>query len=142
MSHRLSSILGGACGIALALALQPPAAHATDPAPKPPAQWPLTYLKADQVWQLTKGAGVTVGLVDSGVSPLGATRANLLPGADFSSGSTSIGVAHIDTDTDSHGTTMAVLIAGTGGGVGLRGLAPEAKILPVRMQKQTGEDPV
>ncbi|NUP50481.1 MAG: S8 family serine peptidase [Catenulispora sp.] len=124
------------------LAALPSLAYADDPAPaKPAAQWPLTYLKADQVWQLTKGAGVTVGLVDSGVSPLGDTRANLLSGADFSEGPTSTGIAHIDTDTDSHGTTMAVLIAGTGTGEGLRGLAPEAKILPVRMQKETGEDP-
>jgi subtilisin family serine protease len=125
------------------LAVLPPTARADDPAPvKPAVQWPLTYLKADQVWQLTKGGGVTVGLVDSGVSPLGDTRANLLSGADFSEGATSSGIAHIDTDTDSHGTTMAVLIAGTGGGAGLRGLAPEAKVLPARMQKQTGEDPV
>ncbi|OLE20952.1 MAG: hypothetical protein AUG49_23120 [Catenulispora sp. 13_1_20CM_3_70_7] len=140
MPRHLTSLLG-ACGMA-ALAFLPPVARAADPAPaKTAAQWPLTFLKADQVWQLTKGAGVTVGLVDSGVSPLGDTRANLLSGADFSEGATSTGIAHVDTDTDSHGTTMAILIAGTGGGVGLRGLAPEAKILPVRMQKQTGEDP-
>ncbi|WP_344657537.1 S8 family serine peptidase [Catenulispora subtropica] len=141
MSRRWTSLLG-ACAV-VSLAALPPSAYADDPAPvKPAVQWPLTYLKADQVWQLTKGSGVTVGLVDSGVSPLGDTRANLLSGADFSEGATSSGIAHIDTDTDSHGTTMAVLIAGTGGGAGLRGLAPEAKILPVRMQKQTGEDPV
>ncbi|GAA2057727.1 hypothetical protein GCM10009839_79050 [Catenulispora yoronensis] len=140
MSRRRTSIFV-TCALA-SLAILPTTARADDPAPaKPAAQWPLTYLKADQIWQLTKGGGVTVGLVDSGVSPLGDTRANLLSGADFSEGSTSTGTAHIDTDTDSHGTTMAVLIAGTGGGQGLRGLAPEAKILPVRMQKQTGEDP-
>ena len=141
MSHRLAPHLVGACGVALALGLSAAAPAAAAPAAPVVKQWPLSYFKADQIWQLTKGAGVTVGLVDSGVSPLGDTRDNLLVGADFSSGPTSIGPAHIDTDTDSHGTTMAVLIAGTGSGVGLRGLAPEAKILPVRMQKQTGEDP-
>src|SRR5947209_3085491 len=150
MPHRRPPILGAACGVALALplVLAPlPALAAPAPAPapvvaaKPPAQWPLTFLHADQIWQRTKGGGATVGLVDSGVSPLGDTKANLLPGADFSSGPTSIGPAHLDTDTDSHGTTMAVLIAGAGGGLGLLGLAPEAKILPVRMQKETGEDP-
>jgi hypothetical protein len=125
-----------------ALAFMPPTVSAVDAVPKAATQWPLTYLKAEQVWQLTKGAGVTVGLVDSGVSPLGDTRDNLLPGADFSLGPESRGVAHTDTDTDSHGTTMAVLIAGTGAGDGLRGLAPEAKILPVRMQQATGSDPV
>ena len=140
MSHRLGSLMG-VCGMA-ALAFMPPTVRADDAVPKPAAQWPLTYLKADQVWQHTKGAGVTVGLVDSGVTPLGDTRDNLLPGADFSLGPDSTGIAHVDTDTDSHGTTMAVLIAGTGGGDGLHGLAPEAKILPVRMQQATGSDPV
>ncbi|WP_370367882.1 S8 family serine peptidase [Catenulispora sp. GP43] len=140
MSHRLG-LLMGVCGMA-ALAFMPPTVRADDAVPKPASQWPLTYLKADQVWQLTKGAGVTVGLVDSGVTPLGDTRDNLLPGADFSLGPDSTGIAHVDTDTDSHGTTMAVLIAGTGAGDGLHGLAPEAKILPVRMQQATGSDPV
>jgi hypothetical protein len=140
MSHRLGSLMG-VCGMA-ALAFMPPTVRADDAVPKPAAQWPLTYLKADQVWQHTKGAGVTVGLVDSGVTPLGDTRDNLLPGADFSLGPDSTGIAHVDTDTDSHGTTMAVLIAGTGGGDGLHGLAPEAKILPVRMQQASGSDPV
>lgn len=148
MSHRLGSLMG-VCGMA-ALAFMPPTVRVHDAVPqavsgtvaKAATQWPLTYLKADQVWQHTKGAGVTVGLVDSGVTPLGDTRDNLLPGADFSLGPDSTGIAHVDTDTDSHGTTMAVLIAGTGAGDGLRGLAPEAKILPVRMQQETGSDPV
>lgn len=140
MSHRLGSLMG-VCGLA-ALAFMPPTVRADDAVPKAAPQWPLTYLKADQVWQHTKGAGVTVGLVDSGVTPLGDTRDNLLPGADFSLGPDSTGIAHVDTDTDSHGTTMAVLIAGTGAGDGLHGLAPEAKILPVRMQQATGSDPV
>jgi hypothetical protein len=140
MSHRLGSLMG-VCGMA-ALAFMPPTVRADDAVPKAAPQWPLTYLKADQVWQHTKGAGVTVGLVDSGVSPLGDTRDNLLSGADFSLGPDSSGIAHVDTDTDSHGTTMAVLIAGTGAGDGLHGLAPEAKILPVRMQQADGSDPV
>jgi hypothetical protein len=137
MPHRLTTILGTACGLMLAALPQ----HALAAPAKAPAQWPLTYLKSADIWKLTKGEGVTVGLVDSGVTPLGDTKDNLLVGADFSSGPTSIGPAHIDTDTDSHGTTMAVLIAGTGTGLGLSGLAPQAKILPVRMQKATGEDP-
>ena len=140
MPHRLGSLMG-VCGMA-ALAFMPPTVRAEDAVPKAATQWPLTYLKADQVWQHTKGAGVTVGLVDSGVSPLGDTRDNLLPGADFSLGPDSTGIAHVDTDIDSHGTTMDVLIAGTGAGDGLHGLAPEAKILPVRMQQADGSDPV
>lgn len=142
MSHRRTWIVGAVGGMALVLG--PTAAGAAGPrtdVAKPQAQWPLTFFQADKVWAITQGANVTVGLVDSGVSPLGDTTANLLAGADFSSGPTSIGPAHLDTDTDSHGTTMAVLIAGTGTGIGLKGLAPQAKILPVRMQKETGEDP-
>ena len=54
--------------------------------PRPQDQWPLTFLRADRIWAVTQGADVTVGLVDSGVSPLGDTTPNLLAGADFSSG--------------------------------------------------------
>jgi len=105
MSHRLGSLMG-VCGMA-ALAFMPPTVRAADAVPKPAAQWPLTYLKADQVWQHTKGAGVTVGLVDSGVTPLGDTRDNLLPGADFSLGPDSTGTTSAARKYRSIGAPLA-----------------------------------
>ncbi|MCT9079469.1 S8 family serine peptidase [Streptomyces fulvoviolaceus] len=96
------------------------------------AQWPLTVYAADKVWENSEGAGVTVAVIDSGVD---ASHADLvgqvLPGKDFS------GAGNPHKDNDGHGTGMASLIAGHGHGVndssGVMGLAPKAKILPVRI---------
>ncbi len=93
-------------------------------------QWALDYLKAAQAWQITKGAGVTVAVIDSGVTPVADLRPNLLTGHDFVLGSTNPDTGQVNTDTEEHGTEIASLIAGTG--VHLAGLAPEAKVLPVR----------
>ena len=41
------------------------------------------------------------------------------------------GRTDVDTSTDGHGTAMAVLIAGQGGGTGMVGVAPDARVLPV-----------
>lgn len=93
------------------------------------SQWPLQYFKADQVWNITKGSGTTVAVLDSGVASLPDTQNSLLSGADFSAGVTSSGNGQ--TDLDGHGTAMAVTIAGAGQIT--TGLAPSAKILPVRI---------
>ncbi len=94
-------------------------------------QWHLAFLKAGQIQQITRGKGVTVAVVDSGVDGTHPDLAgNVLKGKDFIRSSDSNGW----DDTDGHGTAMAALIAGHGHGPGDRdgalGLAPEAKILP------------
>lgn len=94
-------------------------------------QWALDYLKATQDWQVSKGSGVTVAVLDSGVASIPDLSGQVVSGADFSSGPSSSGNGETDTDNDGHGTGMAVVIAGNGGSV--TGLAPSAKILPVRI---------
>ncbi|WP_328878858.1 S8 family serine peptidase [Streptomyces sp. NBC_00299] len=94
------------------------------------AQWPLTVFDAERVWKTSQGEGVTVAVVDSGVD---ATHPDLtgqvLPGKDVNGGDA-------QKDADGHGTGMASIIAGHGHGqgnsAGVMGLAPKAKILPVR----------
>ncbi|MFE3183292.1 type VII secretion-associated serine protease mycosin [Streptomyces violascens] len=98
-------------------------------------QWFLDAMKADDMWRTSKGTGVTVAVIDSGVDPSNPDlHGQVLPGKDFSQGQP--GDEH--TDYEGHGTSMAGLIAGTGagdGGNGAFGLAPGAKILPIRMPK-------
>lgn len=96
-------------------------------------QWHLGFLKADRVHQISKGRGATVAVVDTGVNPKHPDLSgNVLKGADFASTLGGDGW----TDKDGHGTGMASLIAahghGGGGRAGVLGLAPEAKVLPVR----------
>ncbi|MFE7589915.1 type VII secretion-associated serine protease mycosin [Kitasatospora sp. NPDC057512] len=96
------------------------------------AQWVLTGYRADStLWPVSQGSGVTVAVIDSGVMKGHQDLAGqILPGADFT-GEGSDGTV----DKDGHGTGMASLIAGRGHGdnAGIMGLAPEAKILPVRV---------
>lgn len=99
-------------------------------------QWHLNGMHAEEMWQTSKGSGVTVAVIDSGVdADLPDLHGQVLPGRDFSGVS-----GGSQTDYDGHGTAMAVLIAGTGkglGGTGAMGLAPGARILPVRVDDVT-----
>lgn len=95
----------------------------------PPA---LTRLAAQRAWSSATGAGVVVGVVDSGVDSRNAHLTDaVLPGVDL------VGVAGDPTgrtDTAGHGTAVAGQIAArpvTGSGV--VGLAPDATVLPVRV---------
>ena len=99
-------------------------------------QWALQYLHAEKVWQSTRGSGTEVGVIDTGVQPNRDLANNLLSGADFSdtSGET-IGNGWLDVDSYGHGTGEATLIAGSGPST--FGLAPSAKILPLRASDGT-----
>lgn len=128
-----------AAGLALMLVgLCAPPATAEAPAALPPAavspsevqaqQWWLDKLNVRKAWTVSKGAGVTVAVLDGGVdASFGDLRGAVVPG--FVPGGS--GDGRKDTDASYHGTLMADDIAGRGTGFGLLGIAPEAKIMPV-----------
>jgi type VII secretion-associated serine protease mycosin len=98
------------------------------------ADWALTALHAQTAWQTSKGDGVTVAVLDTGVD---ATHPDLtgqvLPGKD----EIGFGAKRGDSAWARHGTGMAAIIAGHGHGFGdgsgVLGIAPKARILPVRV---------
>ncbi|MFI2430662.1 type VII secretion-associated serine protease mycosin [Streptomyces sp. NPDC018693] len=96
-------------------------------------QWFLDAMKAEEMWRISTGEGITVAVIDSGVDPTNPDlKGRVLPGKDLAANLP--GDEH--TGYNSHGTGMAGLIAGTGasgGGNGAFGLAPGTKILPIRM---------
>jgi membrane-anchored mycosin MYCP len=102
--------------------------------------WPQRRYDFAGLWQITDGAGVTVAVIDSGVDAAGPQLAGaVLAGADLLvPGGTG------REDCKAHGTAVASIIAARPvGGSGLRGLAPAAKILPVRVSERvapTGAD--
>ncbi|MFI6264491.1 type VII secretion-associated serine protease mycosin [Micromonospora sp. NPDC051006] len=100
-------------------------------------QWHLSYLRVTDAHRFSQGEGVTVAVPDTGVDPHPDLRNNLLPGIDIIAGGSGDG----REDRDSHGTSMAGLIAAHGrvGGLGALGIAPKAKILPIFDSPPDGE---
>jgi subtilisin family serine protease len=80
------------------------------------------------VWQRTRGAGVTVAVVDTGVDTRSPDLApNLLRGWNFYGGNRNV------SDKAGHGTLIASIIGAPAGNGGYVGIAPEAKILPIKV---------
>ena len=124
--------------MAAAIALLPAtAAHADGIRAK---QWALDAMHTQEAWQTTKGKGITVAVLDTGVDDEHPDLAgNVLTGKDM----VGFGAGRGDRPWARHGTAMAGIIAGHGHGAGdadgVMGIAPEAEILPVRVILEDGD---
>ncbi|WP_456846172.1 S8 family serine peptidase [Cellulomonas sp. P5_C6] len=94
--------------------------------------WPyLDTLRLPRAWDASTGSGITIAVLDTGVSPH--EDLALLPGYDFVDGDASA------ADPNGHGTLVAGVAAARGNnGAGAVGAAYDAKILPVRVLDATG----
>lgn len=132
--------LAAVAGLAAVFALAAPAAAArADTGGYSPNSHEWYFSKwsiQQQVWPVSEGSGVTVGVVDGGVqASLPDLQGVVKPGGDM------LGTGTGETDyapNGGHGTLMAELIAGQGIGSGQYGsapvgIAPQAKILPVHI---------
>jgi subtilisin family serine protease len=94
---------------------------------------PDADIDAPQAWAVSRGAGITVAVVDTGVDgghPEFAGR--LVPGHDF-----------VDDDSDpqdahGHGTHVAGTIAAGENAAGVIGVAPDALVMPLRVLDANG----
>jgi type VII secretion-associated serine protease mycosin len=92
-------------------------------------QWHLDYLNVAQAHRISTGKGVIVAVIDSGVSKHPDLAGSILKGTDLIKPG-----GDGTTDFDGHGTSMAGFIAAHGkNGNGALGIAPDAKILPIRV---------
>src|ERR1700730_10780804 len=98
-------------------------------------QWALDKTSFETAWSVTRGQGVTVAVVDSGVE---ADHQDL-------NGSVLKGIDYVNpggdgrVDPDGHGTHVAGIIAAhVNNGVGIAGAAPGVRILPVRVLDAQG----
>ena len=100
----------------------------------------LEYWLADygfsEAWNTTRGAGVTVAVIDTGVDgSVAELRGAVVGGTDVSGLGSADGQTPVggDVQDSGHGTMVASLLAGrgTGDGTGMIGVAPEANILSV-----------
>lgn len=119
--------------VALFVVINQPASFGADV----DGRWYLEELQVLRVQQIADGNGITVAVVDTGVnSRHPALIGAVLPGADFTLyDEESTGDGRIDTN--GHGTGMASLIVGHST---VTGIAPRAKILPVRVK--AGDSPI
>ncbi|MEU7703445.1 type VII secretion-associated serine protease mycosin [Streptomyces sp. NPDC039028] len=97
-------------------------------------QWGLQALHTEEAWRTTRGEGVTVAVLDTGVDAEHPDlKGSVLAGRDL----VGFGASRGDRAWARHGTAMAGIIAGHGhgpdGGDGVLGIAPDARILPVRV---------
>ena len=110
--------------------------RSTDPPPeiRPTERAQLAAIGVTAAWRITRGNGVTVGVLDSGADPTAPDLAgSVTVGPDYTQGADPPGYQppHL------HGTYIASLIAGHGSGPadagGIIGVAPAATILSVRV---------
>lgn len=97
-----------------------------------PEQWALNMIKAEFAWENeTYGNEIRVAVIDSGCYPHGDLGDNLLEGKNYLDNTT-------DTSDDhGHGTHVAGIIAAGMNGRGTVGVAPKAKIVPIKIMNQT-----
>ncbi|WP_367324399.1 type VII secretion-associated serine protease mycosin [Streptomyces sp. HUAS ZL42] len=103
-------------------------------------QWALDAMHTQEAWRTTKGKGITVAVLDTGVeADHPDLEGNVLTGKDM----VGFGAKPGDRAWARHGTAMAGIIAGHGHGYGdadgVMGIAPEARILPVRVILEDGD---
>lgn len=102
----------------------------------PNEPWQQAWFDAPaKIWPFSTGAGMTVAVIDAGVDPYNPQlfkNHTVEPGYDFVRN-----VAQGDVDCVPHGTGEAgVIAAAQTQGIGFYGLAPDAKIMPIRVGKE------
>lgn len=100
-------------------------------------QWALDRIKVADAWARTRGAGVTIGIVDSGVD---ADHPDLADQIDAlvtcTEGTCREGEA---VDAEGHGTVVAgIAAARADNGEGVAGVAPDARLIVAKVLDQDG----
>ncbi|MFF7977196.1 type VII secretion-associated serine protease mycosin [Streptomyces sp. NPDC007905] len=110
--------------------------------------WSLQRVNLDELWTQSKGKGVKVAVIDTGVDTANpqltqavdaSQGANYLPSKDGKGQPIERGNKQGTTDTVGHGTRVAGIIAARPmKGTGFVGLAPEATIIPIKQNDAEG----
>lgn len=97
-------------------------------------QWHLGKVRAAEAWSVSRGEGVVVAVIDTGVDASHPDlQGRLVPGRDFIEPGTP------PDDVNGHGTLVAGIVAAVAGnGVGGAGVAPRTSIMPVRVLDPNG----
>ncbi|MDG4765998.1 S8 family serine peptidase [Solwaraspora sp. WMMD406] len=97
------------------------------------ADWGQPWPALDEAWSRSRGSGVTVAVVDSGVdATLPELTGRVTAGADIVTGAGRAG-----TDCLGTGTAIAGIVAADASAGARSGVAPEASVLPIRLVDTT-----
>src|SRR6478672_3693476 len=97
-------------------------------------QWNLRSINVESAWDDTKGAGVTVAVIDTGIS-----RVPDLKDAKFVKGYDFVNDREAADDDNGHGTHVAGTVAqSTNNGYGVAGIAYEANLMPLKVLSASG----
>ncbi len=97
-------------------------------------QWNLKAIDVEQAWQRTKGKGITIAVIDTGVS-----RVEDLKNTNFVKGYDFVNDREDASDDNGHGTHVAGTIAqSTNNNFGVAGIAYEANIMPLKVLSASG----
>ncbi|HEY1100000.1 MAG TPA: S8 family serine peptidase, partial [Myxococcota bacterium] len=114
-------------------------------------QWHFDMVNAEGAWQVAQGAGVVVAVIDTGVSSgtlSNGTKSKFKRVPDLKETELVKGFNFVDntedaSDGNGHGTHVAGTIAqSTNNGFGVAGLAPKAKIMPIKVLSDRGSGTV
>lgn len=110
-----------------------PALAANDPGL--PRQWNMHLIGAESAWSVGTGQGITIAVVDSGVHLAHEDlSARLVPGRNFVTPNAQ------PQDDNGHGTHVAgIAMAIVNNGAGVVGVAPSARIMPIKVLNSEGE---
>ena len=97
-------------------------------------QWNLKAIDVEKAWQKTKGKGIVVAVIDTGVSRVEDLKnTNFVKGYDFVNDREDV------SDDNGHGTHVAGTIAqSTNNNFGVAGVAYEASIMPLKVLSGSG----
>lgn len=116
-----ATVFGGSAGAA--------EAQTTDAVEPGPGQWFMDDYDIPELWETTRGDGVTVAVIDSGVSDDHENLTDRVTASRDFSGAGKDGTEPVGAESIiHHGTAVAGVVAGNGTGSGPVGVAPEARI--------------
>jgi subtilisin family serine protease len=135
---RMRRLIAGAAALAIVASVAIAAPASADTV-RDDEYWLSQYGFA-QAWNTTKGAGVTIAVIDTGVDGSVPDLTGVVTGGtDVSGVGSADGETPIGTDKE-HGTLVASMLAGHGhgSGAGVIGVAPAAKLLAVSVGFDVG----